>query len=200
MLRFQTAQRLVSEKQLPTKQAVTSPTRLQATLNEVYTNMVVQYADITVLPPRGGGSDHRGVLCKAAIVDTYKPPVVTRMMKQNTNPQNRASFMHALSEIRWECLFRAQTCAEQYQILGATVKTLMDEYLALKLGRHCSTYCPWVTDHFHELVSKRQRAFNRNDMMLCRLCRYRVNRKTKRLRRTHYEQRLNSICANSERW
>ena len=37
-------------------------------------------------------------------------------------------------------------------------------------------------------------------MMLFRLYRNRVNREAKRLRRTHYEQCLNSICANSGRW
>ena len=121
-------------------------------------------------------------------------------MKRNTSVRNRASFMQALSEVRWECLFRAQTCAEQYQILDATIKTLMDEYLPLKLGTRCSTDRPWVTDHFHELVSKRQRAFKRNDMMLFRLYRNQVNCEAKRLRRTHYEQRLNNICANSGQW
>ena len=40
----------------------------------------------------------------------------------------------------------------------------------------------------------------RNDMMLFRLYRNRVNCEAKRLRRAHYEQRLNSICANSGRW
>lgn len=181
------------------KQVVTSPTRLQATLDKVYTNMAVHYANITVLPPVGR-SDHRVVLCKAALADTYKPPVVTRTIKRNINHQNRARFTQALSEIRWECLFRAQTCAEQYQILEVTIKTLMDEYLPLKLGKRCSTDRPWITGHFRDLVSKRQRAFNRNDMMLFRLYRNRVNREAKRLRKTHYEHRLNSICANSGRW
>ena len=137
------------------KQVVTSPTCLQAMLDKVYTNMTAHYADISMLP-HVGRSDYRMVLCKAALADTYKPPVVTRTMKRNTSVQNRASFMQALSEIRWEYLVRAQTCAEQYQILDATIKTLMDEYLPLKLGTHCFTDCPWVTDQFRELASKRQ--------------------------------------------
>ena len=132
--------------------------------------MAAHYADMSVLPPVGR-SAHRVVLCKAALADTNKLPVVTRMMKWNTSVQNRASLMQALSEIWWECLFRAQTCAEQDQILDATIQTLMDEYLPLKLGVHCSTDWPWVTDHFRELVSKRQWAFNRNDMMLFHLYR-----------------------------
>ena len=113
-----------------THEVVTSPTCLQATLDKVYTNMADHYANISVLPPVAR-SDHRVVLCKVAFTDTYKRSVVTRTMTRNTSLQNRASFVQVLSEIRWDCLFRAQTCAEQYQSLDATIKTRMDKYTYL---------------------------------------------------------------------
>lgn len=68
------------------KQVVTSPTRLQAILDKVYTNMAAYYADITVLPPVGR-SDHRVVLSKPAPGETYRAQVITRVMTRNTCQQ-----------------------------------------------------------------------------------------------------------------
>lgn len=181
------------------KQVVSSPTRLQAILDKVYTNMAAFYADITVLPPVGR-SDHRVVLCKPAPAETYKGPVISKVMKRNTCPQNKVRFIQALSEVQWECLYRAATCSEQYEILEATIHTLMGEYLPLKSSKRCSTDRLWVTDHFRELVQKRQRAFRSQDSALFRFYRNRVNREAKRLQKAYFEQRLNNLCAHSGQW
>ena len=102
-------------------QVVEVVTRGLATLDKIWTNMVDVYTSPVTISELGT-SDHSMVLwepkCNKS-VDTGKLIYVTvRCM----GPNEKETFAKALSAIKWEALYRLETCEEQYML---TIKRLL---------------------------------------------------------------------------
>ena len=73
-------------------------------------------------------------------------------------PKEKATFNMALSAIKWEPLFRLDSCADQYSYYYQTVfSNLMEICIPTKVATRHTADKPWVSDLFRDLVRKRQR-------------------------------------------
>ena len=173
------------------KQIVTKPTRGKAILDKVYTNMR-DYHTIPEIYP-----DHSAVLCSPGLRTTYEPPSVKTISSRRQGPQQRQQLLEALSSISWEPLYRASTREEQYAIFYYIMTKLINTHLPVQQKRRCTTDRPWVTDHFKDLIRKRQSAFKSGNANVYNFYSNRVNRLSKYLQREHYNTKIDSLCSNS---
>ena len=98
-------------------------------------------------------------------------------------PNEKETFAKALSAIKWEALYRLETCEEQYAY-----------YPTKMVSRHTSDK-PWITDRFRSLVRKRQRAHMSGDVIQARVLRNKVNHTASKLRHDFYQTRIASLTA-----
>ena len=149
-----------------------------------------------MLPPVGR-SNHPVVLCAPALGAAYVAPKVKYIWAQKQGPLQKDAFLTALSEIRWEPLYRADSYEDQFNMFQSTIADLMDTHLPVRQKRHCSNDHACVTDQFRDLVQRRQRALLSGSLALYSFYRSRVNRASKYLRRAHYNQLVVSLETNS---
>ena len=169
-------------------------TRGQATLDKIWTNMVEVYTSPVTISELGT-SDHSMVLwepkCNKS-VDTGKLIYVTvRCM----GPNEKETFAKALSAIKWEALYRLETCEEQYAYYQTIIDKLMQMCFPTKMvSRHTSDK-PWITDRFRSLVRKRQRAHMSGDVIQVRVLRNKVNHTASKLKHDFYQTHIASLSA-----
>ena len=88
-------------------------TRGQATLDKIWTNMNDFYST-PVSFSELGTSDHYMVVWKAGGRSPDIRGNVTRATVKCMGPSEKASFAMGVASIRWEPLFRLNTCEEKY--------------------------------------------------------------------------------------
>ena len=119
-------------------QVVGVVTRGLATLDKIWNNMVDVYTSPVTISELGT-SYHSMVLwepkCNTS-VDTGKLTYVTvRCM----GPNEKETFANALSAIKWEALYRLETCEEQYAYYQTIIDKLMQMCFPTKMvSRHTS--------------------------------------------------------------
>ena len=91
-------------------------------------------------------------------------------------PKEKATFNMALSAIKWEPLFRLDSCADQYSYYQTVICNLMEICFPTKSVTRHTADKPWVTDWFRDLVRKRQRAHMSGDLNQAKILRNKVNR------------------------
>ena len=64
-----------------------------------------------------GSSDHSMILLKLKAKNSVDTGCVTRLTVRCMGPKEKATFNMALSAIKWEPLFRLDSCADQYHII-----------------------------------------------------------------------------------
>ena len=85
------------------------------------------------------------------------------------------------------------TCLDKYEKFESLLISLIEKHFPFKTVSRVESERPWVTDHFRELVSKRQRAFFSNNLSLYNLLRNKVNRMRKTLRKKYYQTKVDQI-------
>ena len=176
----------------PLKQLVLSPTRAQATLDKIYSNIDHWYNQPIILPSVGN-SDHDSVL----FVPKDKPPKCKghniTSLTRSSDPNGKALLYEALRGFNWINLYRLSTCQEMVDYFYTVLYTMIDYFLPMIPVKRFSADRPWVTPRFRETVKQRQRAFlSGNRSEYCRL-RNRVQRMSKKLRQRFYENKVNSL-------
>ena len=124
-------------------------------------------------------SDHNMVLLKPKAKNSVDTGCVTRLAVRCMGPTEKASFNMALSAIKWEPLFRLDSCADQYSYYQTVICNLMEICFPTKIVTRHMADKPRVTDWFRDLVRKRQRAHMSGDLNQANNC---VIRSTEPLR------------------
>ena len=107
------------------KQVVQKPTRKQAVLDKICTNMSNFYTNVDVIP-QIGRSDHRVVLFLPDLITDFQfPHKVTRKSRSNGSNE-RAMFSLALSKTRWEPLYRLNDARDQLTMFTDSIVQLLD--------------------------------------------------------------------------
>jgi len=96
------------------KQLVNKPTRLNAILDKLWTNMSAVYDSPEVLDELGA-SDHRMVLLSTTGHPSLDTGSVQHVITRCMGHTERAMFASALSRVRWEPLYHLPTCQEQFE-------------------------------------------------------------------------------------
>ena len=130
------------------------------------------------------------VLLKPKAKSSVDTGCVTRLTVRCMGPKEKATFNMALSAIKWEPLFRLDSCADQYSYYQTVISNLMEICFPTKVVTRHTADKPWVTDWFRDLVRKRQRAHMSGDMNQAKILRNKVNRAASKLKYNFYQTQI----------
>ena len=94
-------------------QIIKVATRGQAILDKIWTNMNMVYSK-SVTVAELGNSEHNMVLLKSSSKMTLDTGNMTRLHIKSMCTKEKATFEFALSLIKWEPLYRLDSCNEKY--------------------------------------------------------------------------------------
>ena len=138
-----------------------------------------------------GTSNHNNIMVllkpsSKRILDTGN---LIRMSINSMGAKEKATFELALSLIKWEPLYRLDSCNEKYVYYQTVIDKLLEICLPSKVATRHTGDKPWITDGYRLLIRKRQRAHMRGDMSL----RTQVNRTTAKLEFEFYHTRIKAM-------
>ena len=178
------------------RQIVTKPTRGNAMLDLVYTNMHSLYQEPTLLAPVGR-ADHDIVLCFPLPSYSIGKAKTIECKVRKFPPNEKALFAMDLKHIRFERLYNQPSCHDMYSMLSVTLNNLMDKYFPIRTVVRCESDKEWVTDEFKDLIARRQRAYTSGNMELYRYFRNKVSRMSKGLRKYYYRNKVDKLKSNT---
>ena len=99
----------------------------------------------------------------------------------------------ALSLIKWEPLYRLDSCNEKYVYYQTVIDKLIEICVPSNVVTRHTGDKPWITDGHRLLIQNRQRAHMRGDMVEVRSLRNQVNRATAKLKFEFYHTRIEAM-------
>ena len=152
------------------KQIISVPTRKQATLEILLTDLHALYHPPTTLPPlqvdpdkAGKDSDHDVVLFAPLNNLQYKVDRVRKTIKTRPIPQSQVlKFEKDLANHPWEEILSNQTPDKQTEIFHEFLMEKLDFYFPEKSVKISSLDKKWFTPNLKQLHRRMQRAFHRN--------------------------------------
>ena len=176
------------------KQIVKKPTRKNAILDLVLTNLHHYYDDPCSFPPFGL-SDHNTVTAEPRIRD--KSQCATKfVLKRDRRTSRRAELGRYLGVIDWPMLFAsAESCDDLLSVFQKIIRTGLDLLMPLKRIRVNTLDAPWMTQHLKSLILKRQKAFHQQGAESVQFKFYRnaVNRERKTCKANFYKSKVESM-------
>ena len=162
------------------KQIVKVPTRKNAVLDLILTNLAGHYANPEAFPPFGL-SDHNTVLA-ATMIREGRIKVTKFILKRDLRPSRKAELGRYLSGMDWHRLLDGlESCDKLLEVLQKVISTGLDLLMPLKRVRINTRDAPWMTKQIKSLIVKRQEAFKEHgtDSIQFKFYRNVVNRKRK---------------------
>ena len=179
-------------------QVVNIVAREKATLDKIWTNMHDFYSTPVSISELGT-SDHYMIVWKPDGSPRTVRGNVTRVTVKCMGPSEKASFAMALSSVRWEPLFRLNTCEEKYLYYQAIINSLMELCFPTKTVTRHAADKPWITDLFRNLIRKSQHAFMAGNRDEYRVLRDMVNRASTQLKFEFYHKHILAISESGSR-
>lgn len=137
------------------KQIVKVPTRKNAVLDLILTNLAGHYANPEAFPPFGL-SDHNTVLA-ASIIREGRIKATRFILKRDLRPSRKAELGRYLSGIDWHRLLNGLECCENLlEVFQQVISTGLDLLMPLKSVRINTRDAP---KQLKSLIVKRQEAF-----------------------------------------
>jgi hypothetical protein len=186
----------------PLRQVVRSPTRENAILDKIYTNLQDWYERPVVLP-NIGNSDHRAVFMEPSYRDKIaaKRGEEVTVVVRSQDSNGKALLAQAIENVNWRPLYAMQTCDEMVTHFYSTVTGLVDYYLPLLTVKRHTADKPWVTDQFRRLIRCRQNAWRNGEMVRFKALRNKIQRLARQLRRKFYARRMQGLrTSNPRNW
>ena len=118
---------------------------------------------------------------------------ITRMSVKSMGAKEKATFELALSLIKWEPLYRLDSCNEKCVYYQTVIDKLIEICFPSKVVTRHTGDKPWITDGYRLLIRKRQRAHMRGDIVEARSLRNHVNRATVKLTFEFYHARIEAM-------
>ena len=184
----------------PLRQLVNRPTRNEATLDKIYTN-INQYNSTANLP-NIGSSDHRAVVLSADHSADQTGPRYIEMTVRSKDTNGRNLLANALYNYNWDVLESMDSVDDKVNFFTDTVMSLLNYYLpTYTVKRHVSDK-PWISEEFRRLIRQRQHALKSGQLVRYRQLRNKVNRESKKLRQKFYTDKVQQLrqCDNSKWW
>ena len=146
-----------------------------------------------------GTSDHKiMVLLKPSSKRTLDTGNLTlmsvkRVIRKEYGCEGKGKFELALSLIKWEPLYRLDSCNGKYVYYQTVIDKLIEICFPSKVVTRHTGDKPWITDGYRLLIRKRHRAHMRGDMVEARSLRNQVNRATAKLKFEFYHTRIEAM-------
>ena len=180
---------------LQLKQTVFQPTRQNAILDKLFTDMHQSFYPDCLVSASIANSDHHVIVAYPTI--SYDKgelrEVTTRVLGQN----EKSMFAYDLSKVKWETLYGLLSCEEKAQWFTDTLQSLLQKHFPPKVVKRHSRDKPWVTDHYRSLIKQRQCAFMSGNMPKYRELRNKVNKLSQRLERDFYKRKVEHLKTSS---
>ena len=143
------------------KQIVKVPTRKNATLDLILTNLDAHYDDPEAFPPFGL-SDHSTVLA-APMIREGSAKATKFALKRDLRPSRKAELGRYLSGIDWHRLFNGlERCEKLLKVFQEVISTGLDLLMPLKRVRINTRDAPWMSDQLKSLIMKGKEAFKQH--------------------------------------
>ena len=173
------------------KQIVKIPTRKEATVDLIMTNMHKYYNSPQGFPAFGL-SDHNTVVASPKILSrgTNTKKVLTICDKRTSR---KAEMGRYLAAIDWSSLFAPlDTCEDMWNVFHTVVQSELDILMPIKQIRIHPDDAPWINQRLKSFIQKRQEAFNTYGVNSIQFKQYRnlVNRERKICRAKYYESKI----------
>lgn len=172
------------------KQIVTFPTRGNATLDLILTNILDHYQLPSPYSPIGL-SDHACVLWKPR----HRIPVNTKKscVIRPFGASSIRAFGRWIQDQSWSEVYESKCTQDKTNAMYSIIKEGMDMHLPTKRIRIHNTDKPWITPHIKKLISERQKAFAQNDTIKWRKLRNEVKREIEKAKIKYNAERVRGL-------
>ena len=183
-------------------QLVKCPTRKDAILDLIFTNMSEYYAEPQSFPPFGL-SDHNTVMVTAKL-RTPKSIIKKTVTRRDRRASCKASMGRYLASLDWPVLLPPQkSCEDMMEVFKEVVFIGLDLLMPTKQIPVCTADAPWMVGSLKSLILKRQNAFNTTGPNSTHFKYYRnlVNRKRKVCKSHYYKSTIQQMKReNPKQW
>ena len=179
------------QRHLRLKQMVKKPTRKDAILDLVLTNLHDFYEEPQHFPPFGL-SDHQTVTVESLVRENCDQPCKF-VLKRYKRESRKAELGRYLSVIDWSVLFSSSNdCQEMLNIFNKVIHIGLDILMPIKRVRVNTRDAPWMTDNLKSLIIKRQKAFHEHggESPQYKFYRNKVNRERKSVKASLYQLKV----------
>ena len=178
------------------KQVVNLPTRNDATLDKIVTNMASLYKPVELVSPVGL-SDHNGVSWRPRRHQIQKNEVRRRVVRPVRESGIR-SFGDWITHKDWTSMY-TQSCVERKcDLFYSELNSAIDLYFPSKSVKIHVSDKPWITTRVKALIKQRQAAFLQNSPSWHTL-RNKVQRQIKRAKKSFYHDRVQNLKQENPR-
>lgn len=185
-------------RKLGVKQVVNFPTRADATLDLILTNIQDYYDEPIQLPPLGR-SDHN------SIVFTPKQSIApkgtnTKIYRRKLNNANLSKLHDCLKNTKWDDVYNCTSVDGKISNFYDKVLACLDIIIPVTSCRINTNDKPWMTSRIKSLIAKRQRAWKLGNIPLRNYFRNKVAREIKFATKRYYQQNLEEAKSTKSWW
>ena len=172
------------------KQMVKKPTRKDAILDLVLTNLHDFYEEPQHFPPFGL-SDHQTVTVESLVRENCGQPCKF-VLKRDKRESRKAELGRYLSVIDWSVLFSSSSYCQEMLNIFKVIHIGLDILMPIKRVRVNTRDAPWMTDNLKSLIIKRQKAFHEHggESPQYKFYRNTVNRERKSVKASFYQLKV----------
>jgi hypothetical protein len=145
-------------RDIPLKQVVKAPTRKQAVLDKIFTNISHWYQEPTILPEIGQ-SDHQAIVMFPTVSEAIKKGRRTAVVVRSNDTNSKSLQARSLAAFNWLPLNQISSTESMVSFFYEAMTSLLDEHLPTRTVYRHSSDKPWVTDEFQRLIRQRPYAF-----------------------------------------
>ena len=174
------------------KQIVKVPTRGQAILDLVLTNLSDHYSPVEISPPFGL-SDHNTIMVKPKV---RSPGQSTRrsITVRDTRPSRKNELGRYLCSVDWSVINSTDDCESQLQMFTNLVKNGLDNIMPERSKKVFPLDAPWMTMKLKDLIRRRQLAFHTDrSSLVYKFYRNAVNRERKKCKSQYYSSKVEEL-------
>ncbi|XP_019618323.1 PREDICTED: uncharacterized protein LOC109465472, partial [Branchiostoma belcheri] len=170
------------------EQVVPAPTRGDATLDVIVTNLKSFYLTPEVMNPLGT-SDHKAAWWQSR-VRTQRPNQTKHVVVRPLPDSRIRAFGQWITSHTWDEVLQSDTVEEKTAAFYRTLNSAIENYFPL---RKCSLHHrdkPWITALLKDLIHRRQQAHSKGHMVLYRFLGNKVDRECKRVKKEFYSDQV----------
>ena len=184
-------------RQFGLRKCVKSPTRGNAILDQILTNMSHLFEPAQHLPPLGR-SDHQCLFFKPK--QRMKLPPITKKFRP-MKPGNLQTLQAEMSKETWESVINAEDVDDKVFIFNTLVTNMLDIAMPEKSVRVHPSDKPWITPFIKNCIKERQPAYTKGDKeKYVALCAKVADLISKAKRRYYQDKAKNNRVYDPAKW
>ena len=185
-------------RKLGVKQLVNFPTRADATLDLILTNIQDHYDEPTQSPPLGRSDYNSIVLTPKQFV--APKGVNGTIFRSKLNNTNLSRLHNCLKNTKWVDVYNCTSVDEKTTIFCNKVLTHLDSIVPVTSCRMNTKDKPWMTSRIKSLIAKRQKAWKSGNIPFRNYLRNKVARESKSATKRYYQHHLEKAKLTKSWW